>query len=142
MEALFLLVSQFTVGAKHDLEMAREVFFAKKFRNPGDTLALFARNLQQGRVFSGDLRDRGIAQKTHQLPREVRWAVAFADEMVDLPQNLFAGAASYRLHHLFQNVGRRGAHKIAYRIGGYFTFAAGDRLIENRERIAHGAVAS
>ena len=35
-EALFVFVSQFAVSAQHDLQMARQVFFAEKFRDAGD----------------------------------------------------------------------------------------------------------
>src|ERR1700730_4204806 len=41
MEALLLLVSQFAVGAQHDLQMAREIFLAEQFRDTLYALALF-----------------------------------------------------------------------------------------------------
>ena len=91
-ETLFLLVAQFAVRAQHDLEMTREIFFAEQFRDTAYALALFAGNLQQRRLFAGDFCDRGVAQKTNHLAREVGRAVAFADEVVDLPQNFLAVA--------------------------------------------------
>src|SRR5580698_11024782 len=102
MEALLLLVSQLAVSAEHDLEMAREIFFAEHFGNAGDALALFARNLQQERIFAGNFCDGGVPQESDQLAGEVRWAVALADKVVDLTEDFFAPAFVYRLHHLFQ----------------------------------------
>jgi hypothetical protein len=114
-KALLLLVSQFAVRAQHDLQMPREIFFAKQFRHALHALAFFAGDLQQGRVFAGNLGDGGIAQEAHHLPREVRRAVAFADEVVDLPQHFVAGAdSSDGLHHFFQNVRGRRADQVAH----------------------------
>ncbi len=115
-KALLLLVTQFAVGAQHDLQMARQIFFAEQFRDALHALALFTRYLQQGRVLTRNLGDGRIAQEAHHLAREVRRAVAFADEVVDLPQHFVAGAASNRLHHFFENVRRRSAHQIAHGI--------------------------
>ena len=52
METLFLFVAELAVGAQHDLQMAREVFFAEQFGYTRDAFAFFAGNLQQGRVLS------------------------------------------------------------------------------------------
>ena len=140
-EALFLFVSQFAVSAKHDLQMAREIFFAEPFGDTSDALALFAGNLQQGRIFAGDFRDRGVAQETDHLAGEVRGAVAFADQVIDLAENFFASAFGHGLHYLFENVRGRGTDQIAHGVGGDFSARGGDGLVENGERVAHGAVA-
>ncbi len=121
MEALLLLVSQFAVGSEHDLQMPREIFFAEQARDTLHTLALFTRDLQQGRIFTRNLGDGRIAQEAHHLAREMRWAVALADEVVDVPQHLFTRAASHRLHHLFENVRRRGPHQVAHGISREFS---------------------
>ncbi len=84
-EALLLLVSQFAVRSEHDLQMAREIFFAEQSRDTLHTLALFTRDLQQGRISTRNLGDGRIAQEAHHLAREVRWAVALADQVIDLP---------------------------------------------------------
>ena len=140
-EALLLLVSQFAVSAQHDLQVAREIFFAEQFGDAGNAFAFFAGNLQQGRILAGDLGDGRIAQEANHLAGEVRRAVSFADEMVDLAQDFFALPLRHCLHHLFENVRRRGADQIADRIGGKLSARGSDRLIEDRERVAHGAVA-
>src|ERR1700685_3115692 len=61
--------------------------------------------------------------------------------MVDLPENLFALPFRDGLHHLFQNVGGGGADQVADGVGGDASGGRGDGLVENRERVAHGAVA-
>ncbi len=45
------------------------------------------------------------------------------------------------MHHLFENVGGRGADQIANGVGGDASAGGSDGLVENRERVAHGAVA-
>ena len=90
METLLLLVSQLAVGAQHDLQMPRQIFFAKQFRDPGNALAFFTRYLQQGRVLARNFGDGRIAQKAHHLARKVGGAVALANQVVDLPQHFFA----------------------------------------------------
>src|SRR5277367_5580912 len=104
MKALLLLVSQFAVRAEHDLQMAGEIFFTEQGGNPLYALTLLARNLQQGRVLSCNFRDSCIAQKSNHLACEVSGAVAFSNQMIDLPQHFFTRAARYSLHYFFQNV--------------------------------------
>ena len=104
-------------------------------------IPLFARDLQQGRILARNLGHGGIAQKAHHLPREMSGAVPLADEMVDLPQHVFAGAARDRLHHFFENMRGRGSDQIAYRVSRKPSAGRCNRLIENRQRIAHGPVA-
>ena len=115
-KALLLLVSQFAVGSEHDLQMACEILFAEQCRDALDALPLLTRYLQQGRVFTRDLRDGRITQEAHHLAREVCRAMALADEMVDLPQHFFACASSDCLHYFFENVRRRGADQVAHGI--------------------------
>ena len=140
-ETLFLLVSQLAVSAEHDLQMAREIFFAEHFGDAGDALALFTGNLQQGGIFAGDFRDRGVAQEAHHLAGEVGGAVAFANEVVDLTRISSLRLFGHRLHHLFENVGGSGADQVADGVSGDASAGGGNGLIENRERVAHGAVA-
>ncbi len=140
MEALFLLVSQLAMSAQHDLQMPRQVFFSEQLRHAFDALAFVARYLQQGRVFARNFGDGRIAQEPHHLPREVSWTVAFADEMVNLPQHFVACAPSDRLHHFLENVRGCGPHKITHRIRRDPSRRGCNRLVENRQRIAHGAV--
>ena len=89
----------------------------------------------------GDFCDGGIAQETDHLAGEVSRAVAFADQVIDLSENLFASAFGDGLHHLFEDVSGRGAHEVANGVGGNLSVGGGDGLIEDGERIAHGAVA-
>ena len=60
--------------------------------------------------------------------------------MVDLAKNFFALAFRDGLHHLFENVRGRGADQVADRIGGESFVRRGDGLVEDRKRVAHGAV--
>ena len=55
----------------------------KEFCDTGDAGALFARNLQQGRVLPRNFGDSRVAQKTYHLPREVCGTVAFVDQAPD-----------------------------------------------------------
>ena len=64
-EALLLTVSEFSVGAQHDLQMPRQVFFAEQVGDAARTGSLVGRNLQQRRVFARDLRHRDISQEAH-----------------------------------------------------------------------------
>ena len=113
MEALLLLVPQLAVRAQHDLQMARQIFFAEQFGNARDAFALFAGNLQQARILARDLGDGRVAQKANHLPGEVRGTVPLADEVVNLAKDFFALALGYRLHHLLENVRGSGADQIA-----------------------------
>src|SRR6476619_5226714 len=98
MVALFLLVSQFAVSPEPDLQVPRQVFFAEQIGYPPDALALFTGDLQQSRLRAGNFGDRGIAQKTNHLPREVRRTVSLTDEMVHLAENFFALRIGDSLH--------------------------------------------
>ena len=89
-EALFLAVSEFSMGAQHDLQMAGQVFFGEQIGDAADAGALIGRNLQQRRVLACDLRHRDIAQEAHQLAREMRGTVAFADQFVDQHEDFLA----------------------------------------------------
>ena len=109
MEALLLLVAKFAVRAEHDLQVTGEIFFTKPIGNPGDPFALLAGNLQQGGIFAGDFRDGSVAQETHHLAGEVRGAVAFTDQMIDVAEDFFRSALADRLHHQLENVGGRSA---------------------------------
>ena len=42
MKALLLLVSQLAVGAQHDLQMTRQIFFAEQSCNPLHAFPLFS----------------------------------------------------------------------------------------------------
>ena len=121
--------------------MAREIFFAEHFRDTGNAFAFIAGNLQQRRIFACNFRDGRVAEETHHLAGEVRGAVALADQMVDLAENIFAAAFGHGLHHLLENVSGGGANEIANGVGGDASAGGGDGLVENRERIAHGTVA-
>src|ERR1035441_3602962 len=76
MEALFLAVSEFAVGAQHDLEMARQIFLAEQVGDAANAGALIGGNLQQRRILTCDLGYRDIAQEAQQLARKVRGTVA------------------------------------------------------------------
>src|SRR5580658_476383 len=121
--------------------MARQIFLAENFCYTDNALAFFARNLQQRWILARDFRDRCVPQETHHLAGEVRRAVPFADQVVNLAENIFAPAFRHCLHHLFQNVRGRGADQIADRVGRDASAGGSDGLVENRQRIAHGAVA-
>src|SRR5579862_2349730 len=142
MKALFLLVSQFAVRSQHDLEVAGKVFFAEQFGDMPDPFALLAGNLQKRRLFASDFGDGGIAEKADQLAREVGGAVSFADEMVDLAQDLIAFGFGNGLHDLLEDVRRSGADEVAHRIGSELAGGGCDGLVEDRKSVAHGAITS
>ena len=129
------------MGAQHDLQKAGEVFFRKKFGCARHASALIRRNLQKGRVAAGNLGHHGIAQEAHDLPGEVRGALAFSDEFIHQPQDLLAGVRGHRLHHFFQHLAGNGAHQLLYHVSSQCVAAAGDGLVHDGERIAHRAVA-
>ena len=141
METLFLLVAQLAMSAEHDLQVAREIFFAEQIRDARDAFALFAGNLEQGGVFAGDLGDRGVAQEADHLTREVSRAVAFADQVVDLRSTSSLGAS--RNACITSSRMCAGAAPTRLRTESAVTrpLARGDGLIEDGESVAHGAVA-
>src|ERR1700732_3987041 len=47
METLFLAVSEFSMGAQHDLQMARQVFLAEELGDAAHAGAFIGRNLQR-----------------------------------------------------------------------------------------------
>ena len=102
MEALFLAVSEFPMSAQHDLQMPRQVFLAEQIGDAAHAGALIGGNLQERRVFARDLRHRDIAQEAHQLAREMRGTVAFADQFVNQHEDFLAGAFRDGLHYRFQ----------------------------------------
>ena len=67
MEALLLLVSEFAMRAKHDLEMPGEVFFCEQVGDAGDPGAFFTGDLQERGIFAGDFGDGCVAQETYHL---------------------------------------------------------------------------
>ena len=141
MEALLLPIAKFAVGSEHDLQVACEVFFAEQFGNAANTRALVGRNLQEWRIVAGNLGNRDVAQKTNQLTREMSGAVAFAEQFVHEHQDLLAGAFRDRLHHGFESAGRGSTDQAAHGVESEMFSCRGNRLIENRKRVTHGAVA-
>src|SRR5579863_1548207 len=117
METLLLFVAEFAVSAQHDLQMAREVFFAEQSGYTRDAFSFFTRNLEEGRVLPGDFRDRGIAQEADHLTREVRGTVALADQVVDLAKHFVARATCHGLHDFFENMCGRGTNQVAHGVG-------------------------
>ena len=89
-EALFLAVSEFSMGAQHDLQMAGQVFFGEQIGDAGDAGAFIGGNLEERRILASDFRYGDIAQEAHQLAREMGGAVTFADQFVDQDKNFFA----------------------------------------------------
>src|SRR5207245_2752459 len=86
-------------------------------------------------------RSEEILRQVDHLISEVRGAVAFADQVVDLAEDFFTPAFGYGLHHLFKNVSGGGAHQVTDRVGGNFSAGGGNGLVEDGEGVAHGAVA-
>ncbi len=97
-EALLLAVSQLAVGAQHNLQVPRQVFLAEQFRRPRYPLPLVARNLQQRRLSPGHFGDHGVAQKPHQLPREMGRIMSLGQQLVHQPQSGFARSLGHSLH--------------------------------------------
>ena len=71
----------------------------------------------------------------------MRGTVALADEVVDLAKNFVACATGHGLHDFFENVRGGGADQVAHGVGGEPSAGGSNGLIENGERVAHGAVA-
>jgi len=67
--------------------------------------------------------------------------VAFAKQFVDQHKDFFARAAGNGLHHGFQGAGGRGADQAAHSLERQPIRRRCNCLIENRERVAHRAVA-
>src|SRR5579863_9433527 len=120
--------------------MPCQVLLAEQLGNACYPHPFVARNLQQGRVATSDLSHNTVAQKSNHLPREMSGTVAFANQPVHQPQNLFARTPGYRLHHFLEHRGRRGANQLPYRIGSEAPIARGDGLIQNRERVAYRTI--
>src|ERR1700756_4569568 len=116
MEALLLFVAQFTMRTQHDLQVASEVFLTKEVGDASNALPFFAGNLQERRILARNLGDGRVAQKTYGLTGEMCGAVSFADEMVNLTENLFAVRVRHGLHDLFQDMSRGRADESANRI--------------------------
>src|SRR6202795_2870314 len=141
MEALFLAVSEFSMGAQHDLQMPRQVFLAEQLGDAANAGALVGRNLQQARVLARDFRYGHIPQEAYQLAREMRGTVAFADQLVDQDQDLVARTFGDSLHYRFERRCRSGADQAANGIEGEVVGGGSDGLVEDRERVAQRAVA-
>src|ERR1700722_3822543 len=141
MKSLLLLIAQLAVSAQHDLEMSSEILFAKERRNALNALPFLAGYLKEGRVFPGNLGDSCIAQEPDHLPRKMCRTMTLADQMVNLPKHVFAGAASDGLHYFLKNVRGRGANQATYGICGQSSAAGRDGLVEDRQRVAHGTIA-
>ena len=72
------------MGPQHDLHETRQVFLAEALRHSRNARAFVHGNLQNRRVTTRQLADHHIAQEAHHLTSKVRWAVAIADEVVNL----------------------------------------------------------
>ena len=140
-ESLLLLVAELAVGAQQDLQEAGQVFLAEFFRHAGDARALVGRDLQQRRIGAANFGDHGIPQEADQLPREVRRVLSFGNQFIEQPQHAFAGVLGHGVEDLFQRLRRDGAHQPAHHLRRERGAAAGDGLIHDGERVAHGAVA-
>jgi hypothetical protein len=77
-------ISKLAVGTQHDLEVTRQVFLTEEFRDSGDAGALVGRDLQQAGIGAGDLRHRGIAQKSYYLPSKMKRAMPLRDQSIQL----------------------------------------------------------
>ncbi len=140
-EALLLAVSEFSMGAQHDLQMPCQVFLAEEFGDTAHAGALVGRNLQEPRVFARDFRHRDIPQEAHQLAREMGGTVPFADQFIDHHQDFFTRTFGDRLHYGFQCGCRSGADQAANGIEREVVRGGGDGLVEDGERVAQRAVA-
>ena len=68
MEALLLAVVQIVECAQHNLQIARDLFFAKEHCGARSAGALVARNLQQFGLLAADFCHQRIAQVANHLP--------------------------------------------------------------------------
>ena len=87
METLLLLVAQVGMGAQHDLQEARQVFFAELLGDAADAGAFVGGNLEQGSVCAADLNQHGVAQKAVHLTGNVRRVVSFGEQEQDAVQD-------------------------------------------------------
>ena len=141
MEALLLPVSKLAMRTQHDLQMAGQLFFCEQSRDAAHTRPLVGRNLQQRRILPRDLGYRHITQEAHQLARKVCGTVAFAQQFVDQHQNLVTRALGNGLHHRFERTRGRRSDQASHRVERQMLGGGRNRLIENRQRVPHRAIA-
>ena len=130
MKSLLLAIPEFRVGAQHNLQMPRQVFFRKEICDARNAISLVRRNLQQGGVAACNLRYHGIPQKSHQLLGKVHRVLAFAEQAIGGLQDFVAGTPRNCLHDLFQNPRRCDSNQLPHLLGGQLTLTRGDCLIE------------
>src|SRR6185369_17522031 len=123
-----------------DLHEAGEVFFAEPFRDLRDTSSFVAGNLQQGRIFAGDLRHRGVTNKTNQLTGEVSGTMPLHDQLVDDSQSFFTRVLLNGLHDAFEHFRVDGSDQPANHFSAQGIPDASDRLVHDAERVAHRTV--
>src|SRR5947209_3857706 len=99
MEALLLLVSEFSVDAEHDLEEAGEVLFGEYVGDASDASAFVVGNLEQLGIRAAYLCDQSIAEKADHLAGKVGRIMALGEEAVHLAKNVVAGITGDGVHH-------------------------------------------
>ena len=155
-EALLLAVAQLVEGAQHDLQEARQLLFAEERGGAGGAALLVGGDLQQlvadavGGAFGrepGDLGDQRVAQIADALAGELRGRVAGVEQLVGHRHHFGGAVAVDGLHHPLEDGVGDGAHQLA-NLGGIQPGMAvlrlgraGDGLVHDGERVAHGAVA-
>ena len=139
-ETLLLLVAQFVMRAQHDLQESRQILFRKLFRHAAHALGFVARDLQKGSIRSRNLCHDCISQESHQLLREIRRILTFDHQAIHQLQHVLAGVLLDGAHQIFKHLGWHRSDQLPDDIGRQSSAATGDRLIHDRERVAHRSV--
>ena len=146
MEAWLLAVVQFVKGPQHHLQKTRQVFFRKQDSRACSPGTLISRDFKKCCIFTAQPGHQAIAQIAHKLPGNLRRTVAGVQQRIGFFHH--GGAlvfADVFKQSLKDRVGNR-AHQFTnlFRIKDCFAIlnrSTGDRLVHDRERIAHGTVA-
>ena len=95
--------------------------------------------LKEGKFQEGDPfpTERELGQRFKVSRITVRRAI---DELVDDAQYVLARVLMDRLHHSLEQVGAHGSDEASYYLEAQCCSAAGNRLVHDAERVAHGPV--
>ena len=137
-------VLQLSVNLDRQLQPPRQVFFAELRRALAQARLLGFAGRDQPRRFAigaRDFGDRQVTEIAREFTAEMLKILARPLEFGDDLEHLRRRRRFQRVRHPRQRLDGIHAQQIAHRLAGQLGAAAGDGLVERRERVAHAALA-
>src|ERR1019366_5414925 len=134
-------VLQILEEIERQLQVARQVLFGEPSGDGTQLLALRRRGRHQARIGARHPGDQQIAEVARQFAAEMLQILPVALQLVDHFQHAARIAGGQRQRDFLERFERERAEQRAHLGGDQFGPAAGNRLVQCGERIAHAALA-